>query len=224
MMVGIFLKKLTKEEEKRYLLRIKNGDFEAKLEFMAHYFWFVEWLSQKYCKEPAYSKEDLVQEGMVILLDTINKYDMSSRAMFLTYFSNRLRWRFIDLIDMRSELIKRPARYQLKIEGNEEKITSIISLDTTFVYDEPYNDFEYERIENKIDSHLFFAKLKEFLEPREYYIIYCIFFLDRPRKEVYETLKISESRLSQIIKEILEVIKNNLNELYSENKILSYKK
>ena len=227
----IVLSRLTRDEEEIYLLRIENGDVEAKKEFMKHHFGLVEWYSHVYSKEPAYSSEDLFQEGMIILLDTIKKYDMSSQAKFSTYFYTRLKWRFKDMIDIKSEIVKGPRSSQLK-NGIDRKAMSVVSLDGMLANNgasldlfQGSIDFGYEKVENAIISNRFLTRLKRLLEPRDYYIMYCILVLDLRQKEIGKTLGLSESRIFQLVKRNMEVIENNLDELYSDNVmlLLSYK-
>jgi len=116
--------------------------------------------------------------------------------------------------------------------GIDRKAMSVVSLDGMLANNgasldlfQGSIDFGYEKVENAIISNRFLTRLKRLLEPRDYYIMYCILVLDLRQKEIGKTLGLSESRIFQLVKRNMEVIENNLDELYSDNVmlLLSYK-
>lgn len=74
----------SKEEERIMLVKIKNGDLEAKKEFINHNYRLVISICNKYHFERC-DFSDLFQAGMIGLIEAIDKFDLNRNVVFSTY-------------------------------------------------------------------------------------------------------------------------------------------
>lgn len=75
---------LTREEEKQHILRAQFGDQESKDLLVLSNLRFVVTIAKKFLI-PQVTFEDLIQEGNIGLLKSIDKYDPSKKVKFLSY-------------------------------------------------------------------------------------------------------------------------------------------
>lgn len=80
----------SKEEEKEMLLRIKNGDFDAREDFINHNYLLVLDVCRKYLFDFC-DFDDLFQSGVIGLIKALDKYDLNKGASFSTYAFNWIR-------------------------------------------------------------------------------------------------------------------------------------
>ena len=86
--VALYLRDLkqapTAEEEKIYLEKIKNGDEEAKQEFIERNLRLVVSIAKRYTNQ-GLDFQDLIQEGNIGLLKALNNFDSELGNKFSTY-------------------------------------------------------------------------------------------------------------------------------------------
>ncbi|MDR1997396.1 MAG: sigma-70 family RNA polymerase sigma factor [Candidatus Margulisbacteria bacterium] len=78
---------------------------------------FIVKQAQKYeYKMTSFAFEDMVQEGMVGLLEALNSYDPAQKAAFLTFASYRINGAMLDALRDRGSIIKLTRSQQVKIK------------------------------------------------------------------------------------------------------------
>ena len=207
-----FPKPLSKEEERKYLIALKNGDMQAKERLIKHNLRLVAHIVKKY--QGAYDNEDLISVGTIGLVKAINTYDFSKGAQLATYTARCIENEIL-------MLLRANKKYKADVsisevvgcdkDGNELSLMDLLSIDE-------------ESVLNQVEQNLFYEKLiktiKECLTEREFTVIVLRFGLkgNKPlcQREVSALLKISRSYISRIEKKSIEKIKeyiskNNIN-------------
>ena len=195
-----FPRKLTKEEEERYLQQMQQGDKNARAKLIEHNLRLVAHIIKKYYSA-GYEQEDLISIGTIGLIKGISSYKNSKGTKLATYAS-----RCIDneiLMHFRNQ--KKTAQdvymsepIDVDKDGNALTLVDVISDD-------------YDIIEN-IDTKIKCRKLKELIgkmqDGREKTIIEYRYGLNgKPeltQREVAQLLNISRSYVSRIEKKILQ--------------------
>ena len=79
---------LSPEEEKQYLIKIKEGDKKAKQDFILHNMRLVMYIVHTEIKKPlGMEVDDLIQEGYFGLVKAVEKFEMDKNVKFSTYAS-----------------------------------------------------------------------------------------------------------------------------------------
>ncbi len=98
---------LTKQEEIDLVTRARNGDVEARRRMMEANIRLVMSIARRYtCKSLTF--EDLVQEGILGLLEAINKFEVSRGNRFSTYATYWIRQAIVRAIEKQDRMIRLP--------------------------------------------------------------------------------------------------------------------
>ena len=89
------------QEEKDLWIRCRAGNFEAREKLIVAYRPLVFWLAGKLKSLPAL-RQDIVQEGMLALINAVDRFDPGRDLRFSTYAYHRIRGQMINLFE-RSE-------------------------------------------------------------------------------------------------------------------------
>lgn len=89
------------EDELELWKKIRSGDEKAREEVIISYRPMVFWLASKLHVSPD-SHQDLIQEGMVALIEAVDRYDFERGAKFITYAYYRVKGHMINFLE-RSE-------------------------------------------------------------------------------------------------------------------------
>ena len=87
--------------EKDLWEKVKSGDEKAREEVIISYRPMVFWLASKLHVSPS-SYQDLIQEGMVALIEAVDRYDSTRGVKFITYAYYRIKGHMINFLE-RSE-------------------------------------------------------------------------------------------------------------------------
>jgi RNA polymerase sigma factor (sigma-70 family) len=98
---------LTKEEEREYLKKAKEGDEEAKEKIITSNLRLVAKIALHYSRAGVYYL-DLIQEGTIGLINAIDKFDLSKNYKFSTYATWWIKKEIIDALKKRVNMIKIP--------------------------------------------------------------------------------------------------------------------
>lgn len=84
------MSRLSYDEEKELIIKVRDGDREAFGFFIENYIEYVKYIARKnmlYHISSGYkfSNEDIYQQGLVALIEAINKYSLDSTSKFSTY-------------------------------------------------------------------------------------------------------------------------------------------
>lgn len=205
---NLFPEPLSAEEEKKFLIKMSEGDEEAKNILIERNLRLVAHVSKKYSTTNI-DQDDLISIGTIGLIKAINSFDYTKNIKLATYAA-----RCIDneiLMFIRSSK-KTKAEVFLNESIGKDKDDNEISLMDVIGNDEMCVDDE---IDLKLKIKELYSKMKEILKGREKTILELRFGLGgvkpQTQHEIAETLGISRSYVSRIetkaIHKLAEVIK-----------------
>jgi len=203
------IKVLTKEETKELLIKINEGDKEAKDKIIIHNIRLViHQVNEKFNKVD-WNKEDLVSYGILGLIKAINSFDLSKNIEFTTYAA----------ICIENEI----KMYLRRIK----KYENIDSINKSFISPKDGNELFYEEVlYDKINIEKDFIKkdvnriIKEFIlklpsREKEIIMLYFGFYKEvkLTQREIANQFNVSQRYISKIIKKVLIDLKKELEKV-----------
>ena len=192
---NLFPEPLSSEEEKIYLVRMSEGDEEARNILIERNLRLVAHVCKKYASTNV-DQEDLISIGTIGLIKGINSFKIEKGARLSTYVS-----RCIDneiLMYLRSTK-KLGAEVYLEDTIGKDKDDNTVSLQEVLENNERSVD---EEVDLKFKIKKLYAKMKTVLKDREFGIITMRFGLDgkkpRTQEQIAKMLGISRSYVSRI--------------------------
>ena len=192
---NLFPEPLSSEEEKIYLVRMSEGDEEARNILIERNLRLVAHVCKKYASTNV-DQEDLISIGTIGLIKGINSFKIEKGARLSTYVS-----RCIDneiLMYLRSTK-KLGAEVYLEDSIGKDKDDNTVSLQEVLENNERSVD---EEVDLKFKIKKLYAKMKTVLKDREFGIITMRFGLDgkkpRTQEQIAKMLGISRSYVSRI--------------------------
>lgn len=91
-------RRLDPEDEDELWRRCADGDADAREALIVAYRPLVFWIAGKIRSYPSV-RQDIVQEGMLALIQSVDRFDASLGFRFPTYAYHRIRGRMINLIE-----------------------------------------------------------------------------------------------------------------------------
>lgn len=174
-----------------------NGDIEAKNRLTNHYINYIIHFVKNNFNNTIYNQEDLIQTGVVFVLDAINKYKEYDKMYFSTYICNYIKKKYdIELKELKKNL---------NIE--------YIGLNNNY-FNQSSNTNSFNHIENK----LLIEKGVKNLSQRNLEILYLHIWKNYTFDELSKIYKVSKPRIQQIIEENKKLIKNNLLDIKKKRK------
>ncbi|NGT53357.1 RNA polymerase sporulation sigma factor SigK [Clostridium perfringens] len=199
-----FPKPLNEKEEKIYLERLKDGDFEAKRVLVERNLRLVAHIVKKYSSNYQNSKEmdDLISIGTIGLIKAIDSFDTNKGIRLATYaakcIDNEILMFFRNTKKTKGEVFLQDP-IGVDKEGNEICLIDILSSDS---------DSVLEAVENSLQVKELYKKMADVLSPREKEIIQMRYgLLDgdiKTQREIAGILGISRSYVSRIEKKALK--------------------
>lgn len=203
-----FLTPLSCQEEKDCLMRLKNGDLNAKEELVLHNMRLVAHVAKKY-QSSEEEMEDLISIGTIGLLKAVDTFDYDFGNRFATYaircIENELLMHF-----RRSKKTKMEVSLFEPIgtdkEGKQIHLMEVLLVDDVDVA---------MQMEIHRDVDILKHQMDRVLSPREALIIkkrYGLFGEEElTQREIAKSMGISRSYVSRIEKKALEKLKNLLS-------------
>ena len=203
-----FLTPLSCQEEQDCLMRLKNGDLNAKEELVLHNMRLVAHVAKKY-QSSEEEMEDLISIGTIGLLKAVDTFDYDFGNRFATYaircIENELLMHF-----RRSKKIKMEVSLFEPIgtdkEGKQIHLMEVLLVDDVDVA---------KQMEIHRDVDILKRHIDRVLSPREALIIkkrYGLFGEEElTQREIAKSMGISRSYVSRIEKKALEKLKNLLS-------------
>ncbi|MBO5098201.1 MAG: RNA polymerase sporulation sigma factor SigK [Agathobacter sp.] len=203
-----FLTPLSCQEEKDCLMRLKNGDLNAKEELVLHNMRLVAHVAKKY-QSSEEEMEDLISIGTIGLLKAVDTFDYDFGNRFATYaircIENELLMHF-----RRSKKTKMEVSLFEPIgtdkEGKQIHLMEVLLVDDVDVA---------MQMEIHRDVDILKHQMDRVLSPREVLIIkkrYGLFGEEElTQREIAKSMGISRSYVSRIEKKALEKLKNLLS-------------
>lgn len=191
---------LSKEMEEYYIMKMQQGDIDAKNKLIEHNLRLVVFLSKKY-ENTGIDLEDLVSIGTIGLIKGIQTFQSGKNIKLATYAS-----RCIDneiLMHLRkNKKIKTEVSIDSSLsfdgEGNELHLEDVLGTDV---------DIVTKKIEEENDRKVMLEEVMK-LKPRDRDIIVLRYGLlgndELTQKEVAEKLGISQSYISRIEKKVIK--------------------
>lgn len=206
---NLFPEPLTSEEEKLYLLQMKDGDEEARNILIERNLRLVAHVVKKYSNTKI-EQDDLISIGTIGLIKGINSFNVDKGSKLSTYVS-----RCIDneiLMYLRSTK-KLNAEVYLNEPIGKDKDDNVVTLQEVLENDE-------RNIEDEVDLKMkikkLYSKIGEILKDREKSIIELRFGLDghkpKTQHEIASMFGISRSYVSRIETKAISKLNKELKE------------
>lgn len=203
-----FPQPLDEKEEEGYLLKLKQGDQEAKNILVERNLRLVAHIVKKY-SYPGKEVDDLISIGTVGLIKAIDSFDCNKGTRLATYAARCIENEILMLI-RNNKKTKGEVYLQEPIgidkEGNEISLMDVLSSD---------EDSIIEIVENKIQVKKLYSKIEKALVPRERLVIEMRYGLidgkPKTQREIAKLLGISRSYVSRIEKRALKKLFKELN-------------
>ena len=212
-MTGSFPRPLSKEEEKEYLLKYKNGTVEetitAKQKLILHNLRLVAHIAKKYHSLQR-DQEELISIGVIGLIKAITSYDAEKSIRLATYASRCIENEILMFLRFSKKFQNDISLHEpigTDRDGNEIVMLDVINSDTP--------DFA-DQLDKNIKSQKMLHAIKEKLSERERIVIIMRYGLCNQdyftQQEIASKLGISRSYVSRIEKKALKKLNTALNE------------
>ncbi|MBU3180818.1 RNA polymerase sporulation sigma factor SigK [Clostridium psychrophilum] len=215
-----FPQPLSEEDEKSYLIKLKEGDLLAKGILVERNLRLVAHIVKKY-SYPGKDVDDLISIGTVGLIKAIDSFDINKGTRLATYAARCIENEILMLI-RNNKKTKGEVYLQDPIgidkEGNEISLMDVLSSDEDSIID---------IVESKIQIKKLYDKINVCLMDREKMIVQMRYGLidgsPRTQREIALILGISRSYVSRIEKRALKKLNKELNST-TKNTLNNYKK
>lgn len=202
---------LTPEEEEAYILRLCDGDDEAKQKLIEHNLRLVIYIAKKF-DNTNIDMEDLISVGSIGLIKAINSFNNNKNIKLATYASRCIENEILMFL-RKSKKLKTEVSFEeplnADLDGNELLLQDILATDY---------DIVYKNVENGVEKQILWQVILK-LPPREQEIMLMRFGLngvdEKTQKEVADMMNISQSYISRIEKKILGKMEKEMRRLYS---------
>lgn len=194
---------LTEEEENKYLLRVKEGDLNARNILVEHNMRLVVFIAKRF-DSPKTGIEDLVSIGSIGLIKGVETFKSDKNIKLATYASRCIENEILMFLRKTSKIrneVSLEDRLNVDGDGNELLLEDVIANPGDLIFD--------IIVKKEKERFMYEAIMK--LKPREREIISMRFGLfgveALTQKEVAILLGISQSYISRLEKKIFDKIK-----------------
>ncbi|MCB2293550.1 RNA polymerase sporulation sigma factor SigK [Clostridium algoriphilum] len=203
-----FPQPLSEEEERSYLIKLKEGDLLAKAVLVERNLRLVAHIVKKY-SYPGKDVDDLISIGTVGLIKGIDSFNTGKGTRLATYAARCIENEILMLM-RNNKKTKGEVYLQDPIgtdkEGKEISLIDVLSSDEDSVID---------IVESKIQVKRLYDKINASLHDREKVVIQMRYGLvdgnPRTQREIAVILGISRSYVSRIEKRVLKKLSKELN-------------
>lgn len=201
-----FPKPLSHEEEKRYLMLMKEGDNSAKEKLINHNMRLVAHVVKKYSGSA--ETDDLISVGSIGLIKAINTFNVEKGTSLATYTARCIENEIL-------MLLRANKKYKNDVSlsdpvGSDKDGNELTLIDLLYQKD----DEVFGQVDKSIEREKFLQCIKGILSKREYTIICLRYGLKGQRtyaqREVASLLKISRSYVSRIEKKAIEKLRKEI--------------
>ena len=197
------------DEEQECLMRLENGDENAKAELIERNLRLVVYISKKF-ENTGVDLEDLISVGSIGLIKAVNTFNSSKKIKLATYASRCIENEILMHLRKVSKQKKETSLdspLSFDSDGNELLLGDVIGIDA---------DEVFKNMETSVEKDIIY-KVLEKLDDREKQIVSMRFGLngeqERTQKQVADLLNISQSYISRIEKKILHKMKKDIAKL-----------
>ncbi len=197
------------DEEMACILKLQNGDEQAKNELIERNLRLVVYIAKKF-ENTGVDPEDLISVGSIGLIKAVNTFNMDKKIKLATYASrcieNEILMHLRKISKQRKETsLESPLSFDS--EGNELLLCDIIGIDA---------DEVYKNIEISAEKEMIYRVLSK-LDEKEQKILSLRYGLyghkEQTQKQVADLLNISQSYISRLEKKILTKMKKDMSKL-----------
>lgn len=202
-----FPKPLTAEEEKHFLLKMKEGDSEARKIIIEHNLRLVAHVAKKY-QGPDEDSDDLISIGTIGLIKAVMTFDPEKNNRLATYAARCIDNELLMMLRSRKKTSREVSLYEpigTDREGNEISLLDIIESDQADIA-ETMDTREDTRKLYKIWAGVLTEREQEVLKLR-YGLFGCH---ETTQREIAGRLGISRSYVSRIEKNGLKKLREYL--------------
>ena len=198
-----FPKPLSAEREAEELIKMKNGDRDARDRLISHNLRLVAHVAKKYAGTA--DADDLISVGSIGLVKAIDSYDEGKGTALATYTARCIENEILMLLRANKKYKNDVSLYDpvgTDKDGNELTLIDLLS---------EKDDAVFAEVDRSIRRDKLVAFLKKTLTQREYSVLVLRYGLKNERvyaqREVAKFLKISRSYVSRIEKKAVEKLK-----------------
>jgi len=199
---------LTAEEEHELLIKLSNGDDDARKKLVEKNLRLVVYIAKKF-ENSMLNIEDLISIGTIGLMKAINSFNLNKNIKLATYASrcieNEILMHLRKTQRLKTEIsIDEPINTDA--EGNDLALSDILGSD---------NDSLFKQVEDSDNKKVIDMAIKN-LDSREKVIMQLRYGFDGKneltQKEVADKLGISQSYISRIEKKVINRLKKQFDE------------
>ncbi len=197
---------LSGEKEQEYLIKLENGDKEAREELIVHNLRLVVYIAKKF-ENTGIPIEDLISIGTLGLIKSVNTFRISKNIKLATYASRCIENEILMYLRKTNSMKTEVSYYEplnIDWDGNELLLSDVLGSEPDEIYRDIEADDERSRLYRAINS----------LGERERMIMTMRFGIgggkEYTQKEVADSLGISQSYISRLEKRIIEKIKREV--------------
>lgn len=200
---------LTKEEEKKYLQLLSEGDEYARSVLIERNLRLVVYIARKF-ENTGINIEDLISIGTIGLIKAVNTFDVERKIKLATYASRCIENEILMYLRRTSRMRKEISfdePLNVDWDGNELLLSDVLGTDP---------DIITKKLESAVDKDLL-KKALSGLNEREQKIMTLRFGLQNKRrktqKDVADLLGISQSYISRLEKKIIKQLKQEFKKM-----------
>ena len=206
---NLFPEPLNSEDEKKYLIKMKQGDKEAKNILIERNLRLVAHVAKKYASTNI-DQDDLISIGSIGLIKGINSFDMDKNFKLATYVAKCIENEI--LMYIRSNK-KRAYDVYLNEPIGKDKDDNEVTLQEVLENNERNVEDE---VDLKFKIKILYEKMKKILKDREKTIIELRFGLNgkkpKTQKEIAKMMNISRSYVSRIESKAISKLASEIKE------------
>lgn len=206
---NLFPEPLNSEDEKKYLIKMKHGDKEAKNILIERNLRLVAHVAKKYASTNI-DQDDLISIGSIGLIKGINSFDMDKNFKLATYVAKCIENEI--LMYIRSNK-KRAYDVYLNEPIGKDKDDNEVTLQEVLENNERNVEDE---VDLKFKIKILYEKMKKILKDREKIIIELRFGLNgkkpKTQKEIAKMMNISRSYVSRIESKAISKLASEIKE------------
>ena len=206
---NLFPEPLNSEDEKKYLIKMKQGDKEAKNILIERNLRLVAHVAKKYASTNI-DQDDLISIGSIGLIKGINSFDMDKNFKLATYVAKCIENEI--LMYIRSNK-KRAYDVYLNEPIGKDKDDNEVTLQEVLENNERNVEDE---VDLKFKIKILYEKMKKILKDREKIIIELRFGLNgkkqKNQKEIAKMMNISRSYVSRIESKAISKLASEIKE------------
>ena len=113
-------KHLSNDEQRKLFIKYNQGDLEARKTLIETNLYLVNQIIKKYFYDSKENYEDLFQYGCIALIETVDNFDLSKNASFLSYAYPCIKGKLIRAMEQKMDLIRIPVYVKVMINKISE--------------------------------------------------------------------------------------------------------